>query len=68
MSTLPGSAVWLGLAVAVGGWLVASTLLRRRGTPTIVEVVHWWLESWAGRLVLLGCWAIAGYHVLTQRP
>jgi hypothetical protein len=47
---------------------VASALLRGRGAPTIVDVVHWWLESWAGRIVVLGAWAIVGYHVLTQRP
>ncbi len=68
MSSLPGAAVWLGVAVALGGWLVASALLRGRGAPTIVDVVHWWLESWAGRIVVLGAWAIVGYHVLTQRP
>lgn len=68
MSDLPGAAVWLALATALGGWLLASSLLGRRGAPTIVDLVHWWLDCWLGRVVLLGAWAVVGYHVFTQRP
>lgn len=67
MTGLPGSAVWLGLFVLLGIWL-AVTARHRRSMPTIVDVVRWSLASWAGRALLLGCWAEVGFHVLTQRP
>lgn len=76
MSTLPGAAVWLALALALLGWLVVTGLpslgsRRRLGShrlPGIAAVVHWWLESWLGRIVLLALWAEAGFHVFGQRP
>lgn len=65
MST--GTIIWLALAILTGALALAG-VLARRGVPGIPEVVHWWLESWLGRLCLLALWAEAGFHVFTQRP
>jgi hypothetical protein len=62
-----GAALWLALAIALVVWTVA-TAAARRHLPTIVDVVHWLLASWAGRTVFLVLWAVAGWHVFTQRP
>ena len=67
MSLLPGAAVWVVLAAALGGLLLA-TAVNRRQLPTVVDMVHWWLESWWGRLLMLAFWAAAGLHVFAQRP
>ncbi len=68
MSTLPGAAVWFVLAALLGVWTVVTAARRRRRLPTIADLLAWWLDSWVGRLALLGLWAEAGFHVLTQHP
>ncbi|MDA8296229.1 MAG: hypothetical protein M0004_06520 [Actinomycetota bacterium] len=61
-----GTLIWLALAVLAGALVLVGALARR--VPSVADVVHWWLESWLGRLVLLALWAEAGFHVFTQRP
>jgi hypothetical protein len=67
MSLFPGAAVWLALAVVLCV-LVGVTSLGRGPMASLADVLHWWLESWLGRLLMLVMWAVAGYHVFTQRP
>lgn len=67
MSLYPGAAVWIVIAAALAGLLVTTAVHRRR-LPTVVDMVHWWLESWWGRLLMLAFWAAAGFHVFTQHP
>lgn len=64
---MTGSVVWVVAGSALVVWLAVTFVFGRR-LPTIAGVVHFWLDSWAGRLVMLACWAAAGYHVLAQRP
>ena len=68
VSELPGAAVWLALVLALGAWTVLTAVTAQGRLPTVVDVVRWCLESWAGRIVLLAMWAEAGFHVFTQRP
>lgn len=65
MST--GAIIWLTLAGLTGALALAGALARRF-VPSVADVVHWWLESWLGRLLLLALWAEAGFHLFTQRP
>ncbi len=62
-----GAMIWLALASLAGVLALAGALLERHA-PSVADVVHWWLESWLGRLLLLALWAEAGFHVFTQRP
>ncbi len=62
-----GAMIWLALASLAGVFALAGALLERHA-PSVADVVHWWLESWLGRLLLLALWAEAGFHVFTQRP
>ena len=62
-----GAMIWLAMASLAGVLALAGALLGRHA-PSVADVVHWWLESWLGRLLLLPPWAEAGCHVFTQRP
>lgn len=62
----PGTLVWAALLAALVTWLAATTASRR--LPSLVDLVHWLLDAWLGRLLLLACWAELGFHLLTQRP
>lgn len=68
MSASPGAVVWLALGVALGAVLVATALAGRRRLPTVVDVMHWWLECWLGRLLVFAIWVEVGVHVFGQRP
>lgn len=62
----PGTLVWAALLAALCALLVATALHRR--LPSLADVIHWLLEAWLGRVVLLACWAEVGLHLLTQHP
>ena len=65
-AVIAGEAVWTALAVASATWIVASWRIRWLVGPG--DVVRWLLQSWAGRLVVLAAWAVAGWHLFCQRP
>ena len=61
-----GAIVWAVIGAGWVGWLVVTQLVRR--LPGIESVVHAFLGSWLGRLIALGAWAEAGWHLFGQRP
>jgi hypothetical protein len=63
-----GAVVWAGLAGALGGWFAVTLVAGPARLPGIVDVVRWFLGCWAGRLLVLACWAGAGWHLFCQRP
>ncbi len=63
-----GDALWLGLAVAVLAWVVATTLAGPSRLPGLRGIARWICSCWLSRLLALAAWSGAGWHLFCQRP
>lgn len=63
-----GQVVWAVIAGACVAWLAVTLAAGPRSLPGLLDVGRWILGSWAGRLLALGCWSYAGWHLFCQRP
>ena len=69
VAVVVGSAVWIVIGVALGAWLIVTSLpILGRQLPSALAVIRYFLHSWLGRLLLLAAWAEVGWHLFCQRP
>lgn len=68
LAVVAGAVVWLAIGGALTTWLLVTFLAGRGRLPSVVDVLRWFLSSWAGRLLVVASWAELGWHLFTQRP